>query len=80
MYLSDVYTVPPNLAGIPGMSVPCGFDKEGMPVGLQIMGRQYDEATLLQVAYAFEQATDFHVRRPEAEPNAYELAGGERSV
>ena len=82
MYLSDVYTVPPNLAGIPGISVPCGFGEEGMPVGLQIMGRQYDEATLLRVAYTFEQATDFHKRRPELPRNAYESesAGGERSV
>ena len=64
MYLSDVYTVPPNLAGIPGISIPCGFDEEGMPVGLQIMGRKYDEATLLRVAYSFEQATDFHKEDP----------------
>ncbi len=82
MYLSDVYTVPPNLAGIPGISVPCGFDEEGMPVGLQIMGKQYDEATLLRIAYAFEQATDFHRRRPEVPQKTYqsESAGGERSV
>jgi aspartyl-tRNA(Asn)/glutamyl-tRNA(Gln) amidotransferase subunit A len=80
MYLSDVYTVPPNLAGIPGISVPCGFDEEGMPVGLQIMAEQYDEATLLRVAYTFEQATDFHKRRPEIQKGAHESAGGERSV
>ena len=60
MYLSDIYTVTANLAGIPGISIPCGFGEDGMPVGLQILGKHYDEATLLRVAYAFEQATDFH--------------------
>lgn len=80
MYLSDVYTVPPNLAGIPGISVPCGFDEEGMPVGLQIMARQYDEETLLRVAYTFEEATEFHKRRPEIQECAHESAGGEKSV
>ncbi len=80
MYLSDVYTVPPNLAGIPGISVPCGFDEEGMPIGLQIMAGQYDEATLLRVAYAFEQATDFHKGRPDTQKGAHESAGGGRSV
>jgi aspartyl-tRNA(Asn)/glutamyl-tRNA(Gln) amidotransferase subunit A len=80
MYLSDVYTVPPNLAGIPGISVPCGFDEEGMPVGLQIMAKQYDEETLLRVAYTFEEATEFHKRRPEIQKGAHESAGGERSV
>ncbi len=63
MYLSDVYTVPVNLAGVPGMSVPCGF-VGGLPVGLQIIGRPFDEATILNVAYAFEQATPFHTVRP----------------
>jgi aspartyl-tRNA(Asn)/glutamyl-tRNA(Gln) amidotransferase subunit A len=80
MYLSDVYTVPPNLAGIPAISVPCGFDEEGMPVGLQVMSKQYDEETLLRVAYAFEEATDFHKRRPEIQTGAHESAGGDRSV
>jgi aspartyl-tRNA(Asn)/glutamyl-tRNA(Gln) amidotransferase subunit A len=80
MYLSDVYTVPPNLAGIPGISVPCGFDEECMPVGLQIMAKQYDEETLLRVAYTFEEATEFHKRRPEIQKGAHESDGGERSV
>lgn len=64
MYLSDVCTISVNLAGIPGMSVPCGF-AGGMPVGLQLMGKHFDEGTLLRAAYAFEQNTDFHKRFPE---------------
>lgn len=64
MYLSDVFTLSANLAGIPGMSVPCGFSGEGLPIGLQIMGNHFDEETLLRVAYAFEQATPFHLRKP----------------
>jgi aspartyl-tRNA(Asn)/glutamyl-tRNA(Gln) amidotransferase subunit A len=64
MYLSDVFTLCANLAGIPGISVPCGFSSAGLPIGLQIMGRHFDEARLLKVAHNFEQATDFHKRRP----------------
>ena len=64
MYLSDVFTLCANLAGIPGISVPCGFSSAGRPIGLQIMGRHFDEARLFQVAYNFEQATDFHKRKP----------------
>ncbi|MBL0713105.1 MAG: Asp-tRNA(Asn)/Glu-tRNA(Gln) amidotransferase subunit GatA [Desulfosarcina sp.] len=64
MYMSDVFTLCANLAGIPGISVPCGFSSEGLPIGLQIMGPHFDEARLLQVAYNFEQATDFHKRKP----------------
>jgi len=56
MYLADVYTVTANLAGIPGISVPCGENREGLPIGLQIFGRHFDEATVLRVAYAFERA------------------------
>ncbi len=63
MYLSDLYTIPANLAGLPCISIPCGFS-EGLPVGLQIMGRPFSEGTLLKVAYAFEQSTDFHLQRP----------------
>jgi aspartyl-tRNA(Asn)/glutamyl-tRNA(Gln) amidotransferase subunit A len=65
MYLSDIFTLSANLAGIPGMSVPCGFSEKGLPIGLQLMGKHFDESTLLRVAYAFEQATDFHKRKPE---------------
>jgi aspartyl-tRNA(Asn)/glutamyl-tRNA(Gln) amidotransferase subunit A len=64
MYLSDVFTVPLNLAGLPGISVPCGFTSAGLPIGLQIIGRPFDEATILRVAYAFEQQTDYHRRKP----------------
>ncbi len=64
MYFTDIFTVPANLVGIPGISVPCGFSKDGLPIGLQLLGRHFDEATLLQAAYAFEQHTDYHLRRP----------------
>ncbi len=65
MYLSDIFTLSANLAGIPGLSVPCGFSNEGLPVGLQLMGNYFEETTILNAAYAFEQATDFHCRRPQ---------------
>ena len=64
MYLSDIFTLSANLAGIPGISVPCGFSSQELPIGLQIMGRHFDEEKLLQVAHQFEQATDFHLRKP----------------
>ncbi len=65
MYLSDVFTLCANLAGIPGISIPCGFSSAGLPIGVQIMGRHFDEARLLKVAHNFEQATAFHTRKPE---------------
>ena len=65
MYLSDIFTLSANLAGIPGMSVPCGFSAEGLPVGLQIMGSHFNEEMLLKVAYGFEQATEFHKKKPK---------------
>ena len=65
MYLSDIFTLSANLAGIPGMSVPCGFSSEGLPVGLQIMGSHFNEEMLLKVAYGFEQATEFHKKKPK---------------
>jgi aspartyl-tRNA(Asn)/glutamyl-tRNA(Gln) amidotransferase subunit A len=67
MYLSDVCTLPVNMAGLPGISLPCGFDARGLPVGLQLIGRAFDEPTLLRAAFAYEQATDFHRRRPPLE-------------
>ena len=63
MYLSDILTVPVNLAGVPAISIPCGFS-DGMPVGLQLIGKHFDEKTIYQAAYAFEQATEFHKARP----------------
>jgi aspartyl-tRNA(Asn)/glutamyl-tRNA(Gln) amidotransferase subunit A len=64
MYLSDIFTISANLGGIPGISVPCGFSSGGLPIGLQLLGPVFGEADLFQVAYAFEQATDFHRRKP----------------
>jgi len=64
MYLSDIFTIPCNLAGLPGISIPCGLSKDGLPIGLQILGRPFDEGKVLRVAYAFQQATDWHSRRP----------------
>ena len=56
MYLADIYTVTADLAGIPGISMPCGETKEKLPIGLQLLGRHFDESTILRVAHAFEQA------------------------
>jgi aspartyl-tRNA(Asn)/glutamyl-tRNA(Gln) amidotransferase subunit A len=64
MYLSDIFTLSVNLAGICGISIPCGFDAQGLPIGLQMMGPALGEMTILRVAYAYEQATDWHTRRP----------------
>ena len=64
MYLADIYTLSLNLAGLPGMSVPCGFDANGLPIGLQIIGNYFDEARLLQVAHTFQQHTHWHQRMP----------------
>lgn len=64
MYMEDILTIPVNLAGIPAISVPCGFAANGLPVGLQIVGKAFDESTLLRVAHAFEQHTDHHRYRP----------------
>ncbi|HWS12729.1 MAG TPA: Asp-tRNA(Asn)/Glu-tRNA(Gln) amidotransferase subunit GatA [Rhodocyclaceae bacterium] len=65
MYLSDIYTIAVNLAGLPGMSIPCGFGAGGLPVGLQLIGGYFDEARMLKVAHHYQQATDWHARRPE---------------
>jgi aspartyl-tRNA(Asn)/glutamyl-tRNA(Gln) amidotransferase subunit A len=64
MYLSDVCTIPVNVAGLPGISIPCGFDRKDLPIGLQLIGRAFDETTLLRAAYTYEQATQHHRRRP----------------
>jgi aspartyl-tRNA(Asn)/glutamyl-tRNA(Gln) amidotransferase subunit A len=64
MYLSDIFTISVNIAGIPALSMPCGFTKTGLPIGLQIMGRPFAEETVLHAAYAYEQATEWHKRKP----------------
>jgi aspartyl-tRNA(Asn)/glutamyl-tRNA(Gln) amidotransferase subunit A len=64
MYLSDIFTISVNLAGIPAISIPCGFTSEKLPIGLQILGRPFDEATVLRTAHAFEQVTEWHKRKP----------------
>lgn len=65
MYLNDLYTIPANLAGLPGMSLPCGFDANGLPIGLQLVGNYFSEAKMLNVAHQFQRATDWHARAPE---------------
>ncbi|MBD7945938.1 Asp-tRNA(Asn)/Glu-tRNA(Gln) amidotransferase subunit GatA [Psychrobacillus sp. Sa2BUA9] len=64
MYANDILTIPVNLAGVPGISIPCGF-AEGLPLGLQIIGKYFDEATIYRVAHAYEQATSFHKQTPQ---------------
>ena len=64
MYLSDIHTIPVNLAGIPAISIPCGFSRDNLPIGLQIMGNHFDEGKLFRVAYTFEQNTDHHLKKP----------------
>ena len=64
MYLSDIFTISVNIAGIPALSMPCGFTKTGLPIGLQIMGRPFAEEAVLQAGYAYEQATEWHKRKP----------------
>ncbi|MBD1940100.1 Asp-tRNA(Asn)/Glu-tRNA(Gln) amidotransferase subunit GatA [Microcoleus sp. FACHB-68] len=64
MYLSDLMTIPVNLAGLPALSLPCGFDENGMPIGLQLIGNALNEPTLFEVAYAYEQSTEWHLRKP----------------
>jgi aspartyl-tRNA(Asn)/glutamyl-tRNA(Gln) amidotransferase subunit A len=67
MYLSDVFTLNCNLAGICGISLPCGFDSAGLPIGLQIMGPAFGEEMVLRTAYAYEQATEWHTRKPRVQ-------------
>jgi aspartyl-tRNA(Asn)/glutamyl-tRNA(Gln) amidotransferase subunit A len=65
MYLNDIFTIPVNLAGLPGMSIPCGFSTQGLPIGLQLIGKPWDEATLFQVASAYEAETSWHTHTPK---------------
>ena len=64
MYLSDVFTIPCNLAGLPGLSVPCGFSSDGLPIGLQILGKPFDEQTILRIGYFYEQSSSWHKQIP----------------
>jgi len=64
MYLSDIFTISVNLAGVPGISIPCGFTQSGLPIGMQLIGRHFDEKTILKVAFAYEQATGWHKKKP----------------
>ena len=64
MYLTDIFTVPANLAGLPGLSLACGFDDNGLPIGLQILAPAFAEAEALRAADAYQRDTDFHTRRP----------------
>ncbi|MDB4349791.1 Asp-tRNA(Asn)/Glu-tRNA(Gln) amidotransferase subunit GatA [Omnitrophica bacterium] len=65
MYLSDIFTIPANLTGIPGISIPCGLTKDNLPIGLQILAKPFNEEMLLRVGYTFQENTDFHKKRPE---------------
>lgn len=64
MYLSDIFTISANLAGLPAISIPCGFTDKGLPIGLQILAKPFDEETIFRAAYTFEQNTDYHKRKP----------------
>ena len=64
MYLNDIFTIAANLTGMPAMSIPCGFTRDTLPIGLQIQANHFDEARLLNVAHRFQQATDWHLRSP----------------
>jgi aspartyl-tRNA(Asn)/glutamyl-tRNA(Gln) amidotransferase subunit A len=65
MYLSDIDTISVNLAGLPALSLPCGFDSDGLPIGMQIIGKHLDEPTILRIAYSYEQSTEWHKRKPD---------------
>jgi aspartyl-tRNA(Asn)/glutamyl-tRNA(Gln) amidotransferase subunit A len=64
MYLSDIFTISVNLAGVPAIALPCGFSQSGLPIGLQIIGRPFEEEKVLRAAYAYEQSTQWRVKKP----------------
>jgi len=64
MYLNDIYTIPANLAGLPGLSIPAGFGAGGLPIGLQFVGNYFDEARMLAIAHQYQRVTDWHKRAP----------------
>ena len=65
MYLSDIFTISANLAGVPAVSIPCGFTGEDLPIGLQLLSKPFAEETLFRVAYTYEQNTTWHKRKPD---------------
>ena len=65
MYLSDIYTISANLAGVPAVSFPCGFTKDNLPIGAQLIGKEFDESTLIRLGYSFQNVTDFHKKVPK---------------
>jgi len=73
MYLNDIFTVAANLTGAPAISIPCGFDRNGLPIGLQVQGSYFTEARILEVAHRFQQATDWHQRAPTLADSAGSL-------
>ena len=64
MYLGDIYTVMINIAGLPSLALPCVFDRDGMPVGMQLIGRPFDEKTILAAGNAYQSVTDYHTKKP----------------
>ena len=73
MYLSDVFTLSMNLAGIGGLSLPCGFDEGGLPIGLQIMGPPLGEEQVLRMAHAYERTTEWHKQKPTLTPESEDI-------
>ena len=65
MYLNDIFTIAGNLTGAPGISIPCGFDRKGLPIGVLIQGHYFAEAQLLNIAHQFQLATDYHLKAPQ---------------
>jgi aspartyl-tRNA(Asn)/glutamyl-tRNA(Gln) amidotransferase subunit A len=65
MYLGDIYTVMINIAGLPSLALPCGFDSNNMPVGMQLIGKPFSEKTILSAGYVYQNTTDFHLKKPE---------------
>ncbi len=67
MYLNDIFTIPVNLAGLPGISIPCGFDSQNLPIGLQLIGNLWQESTIIRAAAAYEAETKWHTKFPEVQ-------------
>jgi len=76
MYLNDIFAVPVNLAGLPGLSVPAGFTAAGLPIGLQLISSPFEEAMLLRTAHAYECATEWHARRPALATSPHGVRSG----